>query len=207
MEPVRLRLEELPEDEVARRAADVLRQGGIALLPAEGVYGFHAWCLSSPALERIQAMKGRGDRVGFIGLIERPEDAARWARIPPEADALIRKHWPGALTIVFDALPAAPPALYSETGTIALRCPGSSLLRGIVRWSGGPLLSTSANASGQPAAVRVEDAPPGMADLEVDGGMLSGAPSTLVRVSGGVIHVIRQGAVTLGSAGADSSGG
>ena len=198
MEPVRLRLGELPESEIARRAADVLRAGGVALLPAEGVYGFHASAGSPIAVNRILELKGRTDRAGFIGLIARPEDAARWARYEEAARELARKHWPGALTLVLDALPAAPAALGSTDGTVALRCPGSSLLRAIVaELDEGPVLSTSANVAGKAPALQHQDAPPGIADIIVDGGPLPGTPSTIVQVSGRGVQVLRAGSVTI----------
>jgi L-threonylcarbamoyladenylate synthase len=200
VEPVRLRLGDLPEEETARRAAFVLRRGGIALLPAEGVYGFHAAASSRVAVGRIVRLKGRSDRAGFIGLIARPEDASRWARVEDAAERLIRAHWPGALTLVLDALPEAPAALRSADGTIALRCPGSSFLRAVVvALDAGPVVSTSANTPGTVPATRVEDAPPGMVELVVDGGALAGTPSTVVRVSGSGIQVLRSGAVAIGA--------
>ncbi|HET9253005.1 MAG TPA: L-threonylcarbamoyladenylate synthase [Candidatus Eisenbacteria bacterium] len=197
MEPVRLRLGELPDEEIARRAADVLLRGGVALLPAEGVYGFHVSAASPAAVKRILELKGRSDRVGFIGLIADPVDAARWARVDAKVEGLMLRYWPGALTIVLEALPEAPAVLCSERGTIALRCPGVPFLRSTARRTGGPLLSTSANAPGHPSAIRLEDAPSGVAELAVDGGALSGTPSTLVRISGGEVEILRPGAVRL----------
>lgn len=198
-EPIRLRLGEMPEEEIARRVADVLREGGVALLPAEGVYGFHASASSLAAVNRILELKARTDRAGFIGLIARPEDAARWARYDIGARKLARKHWPGALTLVLDALPDAPAVLRSADGTIALRCPGSSLLRSVVAsLDEGPVLSTSANAPGKDPATRYEGAPAGIADLVVDGGPLPGTPSTVVKVSNQGVELLRSGAVAIG---------
>lgn len=197
-ETTRLRLGELSEEEIARRAADVLRGGGVALLPAEGVYGFHASVASAEAVNRVLELKGSAGRSGFIGLIARAEDAERWARLDEAARRLARKHWPGALTLVLDALENAPPILRSAEGTIALRCPGSSLLRRVVAQVGGwPVLSTSANVSGEPPATLFAGAPPGIADFGVDAGVLSGVPSTVVRVTPSDIRVLRAGAVEL----------
>jgi tRNA threonylcarbamoyl adenosine modification protein (Sua5/YciO/YrdC/YwlC family) len=206
VEAVRLRLGDLPEAEIARRAAAALREGGIALLPAEGVYGFHVIAESAAAVERIRSLKGREGRAGYIGLIARPVDAERWARLNGAAAELARRHWPGALTLVLDARAEAPAAARSPDGTIALRCPGNSILRSVVSsldataLPGGPwhlVLSTSANESGSPPATRLEDAPRGLAHLAVDGGDLSGMPSTLVRVSESGVQVLRAGAVVL----------
>jgi L-threonylcarbamoyladenylate synthase len=196
--PVRLRLGDLPEDEITRRVAAVLRDDGIALLPAEGVYGLHASATSSRAVDRILAFKDRAARAGFIGLIARPEDAKRWARVDEVAQRIIEEHWPGALTLVLEALDDAPLPLRSDEGTIALRCPGSSFLRAVIAHLGSdPLLSTSANMPGKPPAIRIEDAPVGISDLNVDGGALAGRPYTVVRLSSSGVRVLRPGAVRI----------
>ncbi len=203
MSAVRLVLGDQPETELIARVADALLGGGVALLPAEGVYGFHALPSSAAAIERIRVLKRGAGRAGFIGLIGRPEDLARWTSPPSEATALVRAHWPGALTLVLDALPSAPAGLRAVDGTVALRCPGSSFLRGVAVAVGDIVLSTSANRSGEPPAARVGDAPPGIADLEVDAGSLGGRPSTLVRVGTKGVQILRQGAVRLGDGSLD----
>ena len=195
---IQLKLGEMPEEEIARRVVEVLRNDGVALLPAEGVYGVQASSASSTAVHRIQEFKAASGRTGFIGLIARVEDAGKWAKLHDAARDLARRHWPGALTLVLDALPDAPVALRSAEGTIALRCPGSSLLRSVVAsLDEGPVLSTSANAPGEAPATRHEDAPHDIADLVVDGGVLAGAPSTVVQVSERGIRVLRSGSVTI----------
>ena len=65
--------------EAAERAAAVLLEGGVALLPAEGVYGLHALASDSRAVERLHALKSREGKRGFIGLIADRADASRWA--------------------------------------------------------------------------------------------------------------------------------
>jgi tRNA threonylcarbamoyl adenosine modification protein (Sua5/YciO/YrdC/YwlC family) len=178
-------------------AAAALRAGGVALLPAEGVYGFHAMASSAAGVERLRAIKQRAEGKGFIGLVERVEDLDAWSAADSAARDLARKHWPGPLTLVVAASPATPESLRAPDGTVALRCPGSAFLRSVVRTAGGLLLSTSANAPGGPAARRVGDAPDVGADFVVDAGELPGAPSTIARVLAGRIEVLREGAVRL----------
>jgi len=184
--------------DVAKRAAVVLRAGGIALLPAEGVYGLHAWAEDPSAVERLLAMKPREEKKGFIGLIAEPEELLRWTVPNPRALSLAQDHWPGALTLVVPAAPSVPAAMRNPEGTIALRCPGSAFLRATVAGAGGIVLSTSANRSGEPAMILAEGFMSEKADLVVDGGTLSGTPSTVVSVAGTHVHVLREGAVRIG---------
>ena len=179
------------------RAALVLRRGGIALLPAEGVYGLHALADHGAAVARLQALKPRDPGKRFIGLIADPGEIDRWAAPSPRAYALAREHWPGALTLVLRAAPSIPESLRAPEGTVALRCPGNAFLRAVVQAAGGIVLSTSANEPGQDPAIRAEGALLDGVDLVVDQGELSGIPSTVVSVEGDRVLVLRSGAVRL----------
>jgi tRNA threonylcarbamoyl adenosine modification protein (Sua5/YciO/YrdC/YwlC family) len=182
--------------EAAARAAAVLDQDGIAVMPAEGVYGLHIRPDRPRALARLRALKPRASDRGWIGLIAEPELLARYAApMPARAQSLARDHWPGALTLVVPASRRVPDSLRASDGTAALRCPGSELLRAVARASGGLLLSTSANKPGSPAPARAEDARLEDADLLIDQGPLSGAPSTIVRVDGNAVTMLRAGSV------------
>jgi tRNA threonylcarbamoyl adenosine modification protein (Sua5/YciO/YrdC/YwlC family) len=167
------------------------------VLPAEGVYGFHAHPGHDAALEALRAMKERDAGKGWILLVEGAGALARMGvAIPPRAGGLIERHWPGALTLVLTVSDAAlPPSLRSPDGTIAVRAPGNAFLLDVVRASGGLLVSTSANRAGAPAPSRLADAALDGVSFAVDGGALSGIPSTLVRVDGSTVRVLRSGAV------------
>jgi len=185
--------------EAVARAAAALRARGVALLPAEGVYGFHALAASVEGVARLERLKPRGAGKAWIALVGRPGDVYRWvASVPAPAAGLIRAHWPGALTLVLDGGPMLPAALRAADGTVALRCPGNAFLRDVVLAAGGLVISTSANRPGGPPAVHVGDAPEDVdVAIAVDGGPLSGSLSTVARVSGEVVTVLRQGSVRL----------
>lgn len=198
-----MRIELTPEapdaarQDAARRAAEVLRAGGVALLPAEGLYGLHARAEDPAAVERLLRLKPRAGKQGFIGLVGDPGDASRWAETGEVAESLIRRHWPGPLTLVLRARPGAPESVTAADGTVALRCPGNALLRDVVRIAAGIVISTSANEPGQAPRIRAEGPLAESVDLVVDQGALSGIPSTLVSVQGDEVRVLREGAVHL----------
>ena len=184
--------------EAAARAAAVLDQDGIAVMPAEGVYGLHVRPDRPRALERLHALKPRAKERGWIGLLAEPDSLARYAAsVSTRAQSLAREHWPGALTLVVPASQLVPASLRASDGTAALRCPGSELLRAVARACGGLLLSTSANEAGSPAPARAEDVGLADVDLLIDQGPLSGAPSTIVRVEGEVLRLLRTGSVRI----------
>jgi tRNA threonylcarbamoyl adenosine modification protein (Sua5/YciO/YrdC/YwlC family) len=184
-----------PWREAAERAAAVLREGGVALLPAEGVYGLHVLAADTAAVDRLLGMKPRAPEKSFIGLIADPAEIGRWSVPNARADELARAHWPGALTLVLQALPSVPESMRHPRGTVALRCPGNEFMRAIVAAAGGLVISTSANEPGDPAMIRPEGPLADRADLVVDQGALSGVPSTVVAVEGEDLRVLREGAV------------
>lgn len=195
----RIVLDASTRGEAVARAAAALRDGALALLPAEGLYGYHALASSAEGVARLQALKPRDGGKGWIGLVARPADAYRWiASLPGSAASLIHAHWPGALTLVLAAGPAVPLSLVGPEGSVALRCPGSEFLRAVVLAAGGLVISTSANAPGEPPAARSSHA--GLAPeiaLAVDAGDLSGEPSTVVRFDKERPIILRPGAVRL----------
>lgn len=201
----RILLDDSTRADAVRRAGEVLREGGLAILPAEGLYGYHVLAASGPGIDRLEKLKPRGGGKGWIGLVARPADAYRWiAAVPAPAAALIHAHWPGALTLVLAAGPSVPPPLLGPEGTVALRCPGSDFLRDVILAANGLVISTSANPPG------VAPAPRAPADAEVhqgvslvvDSGQLSGEPSTVVRVLGERVEILRAGSVDLRGSGA-----
>lgn len=189
--------------DTAARAAAALKEGGVAFLPAEGVYGYHAIPTHAAAVGRLAALKDRDPsqgRTGWIGLVGRAEDAYRWVRaVPAPAAAIIRTHWPGAVTLIFDSGPSLPEALRAADGTVALRCPGSEFLRDVILAAGGLLLSTSANEAGAPPATTADGPAADAAGvaLVVDAGALSGQVSTIVRFDGECVIVVRSGSVPI----------
>jgi L-threonylcarbamoyladenylate synthase len=196
----RIVLDGTTRNEAVARAASALRDGRVVLLPAEGLYGYHALASSQAGIERLESLKPRGETKGWIALVARPADAYRWlAAVPAPAAVLIHAHWPGPLTLVLPAGPAVPAALRGPDGTVALRCPGSEFLRAVVLAAGGLVVSTSANEPGSPppaSAPTAERLPEAVA-LVVDAGPLSGAASTVARVDGERVVVLRGGAIAL----------
>ena len=196
--PRRIRVTPESRDAAIEAAVEVLRDGGVAYLPAEGVYGLHARADLPDSMARLRALKPRGGGRGSIALIGEPADLDRWSpSADPRLRALARAHWPGPLTLVLPAAPEVPAGILGPDGTVALRCPGSDLLREIVARAGGLVVSTSVNRPGEPAALDAEHPMAARADIVLDAGRLPGTPSTVVGVRDGAIRILREGAVRI----------
>lgn len=194
-----------PEPEVVSRAAEVLRAGGVAVLPTDSVYGICCAALpGNPAHGRIFEVKRRDRAQTLPWFVADPSDLDVYgADVPAWARRLAAGLWPGALTIVVRASAAVPPeyAQASPGGpTIALRVPGSELDRALVRALGCPVAQTSANLHGAPSATSgagLDPAIAGAVDLVVDAGPAPvGVASTIVDATGPEPCVLRAGAVS-----------
>jgi L-threonylcarbamoyladenylate synthase len=188
-----------PDAALVARAADVLRAGRLLVYPTETLYAVGGAGLDAAAAGRVRLAKGRPDGKP-LPLIVADADAARelcraW---PAVADALAARFWPGALTLVLPASARVPDEVTAGTGTVAVRVSGLALARALSR-AAGPLVSTSANQAGAPPATTCGEAlaavGPSVA-LALDGGVCSGAPSTIVDLTGERPAVLREGAVT-----------
>ncbi len=111
----------------------------------------------------------------------------------------MRSHWPGALTIALPARSGLPAGLVSD-GCVAVRQSPHPLARALVGRFGGPVTTTSANRAGEPPATTAAAVQTALANgcIVLDGGPTAGgAPSTLVRVRGAEVEILRRGAVEL----------
>lgn len=178
------------------RAGEILRGGGLVAFPTETVYGIAVAASQPAAVERLYRLKGRPTHKAMTLMIA---DCApvqeRCPDVPPRAVELMKRFWPGPLTIV---LPS--PALEGMGGMIGFRLPAHPLARGLVRAAGVPLLVPSANPSDLPPARTAEQVlsyfPEGL-DLVIDGGAAEGGESsTVVKVEGDEVVVLREGAIS-----------
>jgi L-threonylcarbamoyladenylate synthase len=181
--------------EAARR----LERGDVVAYPTETVYGLGADARSAAALERLCALKGRDPTRGMSVLVA---DAAALERcvpaLPARARELARRFWPGPLTLV---VPFADPAfapVATERG-VGFRCSPQPTAQALARAARCPVVSTSANRSGEPPA---RDAVGVVAcfgdDLPIAGGEPAGglSPSTVVAVTAdGKLDLLREGAL------------
>ena len=180
-------------------AVVALRRGEIVAYPTETSYGLAVDAFDELALARLREVKGRGEKA-FSLLVVGAEMLERLCEPPSEkARALMERHWPGALTLALPARPGLPEALVID-GCVAVRESPHPLARALVRAFGGPLTATSANLAGQPPATtpaEVEAALGPRCAVLPGGATPGGAPSTLARVRGNRIEVLRPGAVTI----------
>jgi L-threonylcarbamoyladenylate synthase len=188
-------------------AVAALRRGEVVAYPTETFYGLGVDAFDELALARLRLVKGRGEKAISV-LVEGGQMLARLCdEVPPRALALMRRHWPGALSIALPARAGLPAALVSD-GCVAVRQSSHPIARALCARFGGPLTTTSANPAGAPpatSAAAVREAFGGACQV-LDGGVTpGGAPSTLVRVRGERIEILRRGAIEIAADGSTGS--
>lgn len=181
-------------------AVAALKRGDVIAFPTETLYGLGADALNPAAVENVFRLKGRdatnpmpvliGDRAMLLNLV---------SEVPPLAEKLIARFWPGPLTIVFPARRDIPRPLVNAAGGIGVRISSQPIAAELIKALGRPLTATSANPSGQPAARTTQEAREYFSeqiDIFVDGGKLtSQTGSTVVAIVGDALKIIRAGDV------------
>ncbi len=184
-----------------REAGEVIKNGGLVAFPTETVYGLGADALNRDAAKKIYAAKGRPSDNPLIVHITNREDLRKIAvEIPPEADLVADRFWPGPLTMIFQKSEIVP---YETTGgleTVAVRMPGNEAARAFIDAGGGFIAAPSANTSGRPSpttARHVQEDLDGAIDMILDGGPVDiGVESTILDMTVEPPVILRPGAVT-----------
>lgn len=176
--------------------------GGVAIFPADGLYGLSCDPLDAAAIERIHRIKGRDDGKPSAVMYLSPLAMRELVEgLGPRTRLAVGALLPGPVTLVV-ANPRGryPLACREDPARLGVRLIGGPLAGAMC-----PLFQTSANLSGEPAPSSFADVPPGIVaatDLAIDGGTLTGLPSTMVDLTSfdedGGWTILRQGGLSEG---------
>ncbi len=186
--------------------------GGVAVFPADTVYGLACDPTSPVAVARLYALKGRpADKPAAVMFFALDAALAALPELAPRARAAVEALLPGPVTLLLaNPLARYPLACGPDPWTLGLRVPAPGPLSGVT----GAVLQSSANLSGGMDPRSVEQVDPALragADLVVDGGPLPGTPSTVVDLRSierdGTWAVVRAGALAREAVAARLAGG
>lgn len=202
-------------DNTLKSALEVLRQGGILLYPTDTVWGIGCDATDPAAVARIFALKRRPDSKSLVLLADSLDQVARYVRAVPEMAIQLVEVNDRPMTIVYPGAlhgpaPAEdgtlPPAQHhllafntvAEDGSVGIRIPMSSFCRELVRRLGRPLVSTSANVSGEPSprsfseiSACIREGVDGIVDPSLERES-TGAASQIIKVDlDGTVKIIR----------------
>ncbi len=189
------------DPENIRKAALILRQGGLVAFPTETVYGLGADAQNEKALCKIFEAKKRPSFDPLIVHVVSPEQAfTLWQDVPAQARSLMKAFWPGPLTIVLPKAESVLDIVTSGLPTVAVRMPKNDFALQLIRALGKPVAAPSANLFGYTSPTSAQHVSEDLGekvDLILDGGETAvGLESTVIKIMSGVCTILRPGGVT-----------
>ncbi len=184
---------------------EILQNDGVIAFVTDTVWGLGCLPESEKAVKRIYEIKHREGKKPLILMSDDIYPLFDYVKQPIEKEAqrLIKKHFPGALTLVLEKSENTPDYITSSMPTVGIRVPDNETFAQICRSvSGRVLATTSANISGEPAALTYEEAVAyigGKVDLVIqdNGCVAQGRASTVAGFKDGEVVVYRQGEVEI----------
>jgi L-threonylcarbamoyladenylate synthase len=184
-----------------RKAAEILRAGGLVAFPTETVYGLGADASSARAVARLYAVKRRPADHPVIVHFASAQDAFAWAReVPRDARLLAQKFWPGPVTLILKRSDKAKDFITGGQGSVGLRVPSHPVAHRLLKEFGQGVAAPSANRFGRlspTTATHVLSDFGNDIDLVLEGGPSEvGIESTIVDLSGGAPVLLRPGHIS-----------
>jgi L-threonylcarbamoyladenylate synthase len=191
-----------PDPETLEPAAELIRKGGLVAFPTETVYGLGANATDANAVQRIFEAKGRPtDNPLIVHVASRDAVLDIVTSLPPAAERLIERFWPGPLTLVLLKKPVIPDNVTCGLATVGVRMPDHPVALSLIRAAGVPLAAPSANLSGRPSPTTAEhvlEDLEGRIDLVLDGRETGvGLESTVIDLTVDPPVLLRPGGITL----------
>lgn len=190
-----------PEKIKIRKAAAIIKNGGIVAFPTETVYGLGANALNPKAVRKIFLAKGRPFDDPLIIHINDFEDVSKLAlEVSPLAKKIMKKYWPGPLTVILKKSKLVPKITTGGQKTVAIRMPYNKIASSLIKESATPIAAPSANLFGKPSptlAEHVLEDLDGKIDLVIDGGKTSiGLESTVLDLTSNIPVLLRPGKIS-----------
>jgi L-threonylcarbamoyladenylate synthase len=191
---------ENPSPEAVERTAVAVLRGHVVGLPSDALYTLIADPFNLHAVGRVFTVKGR-ENVKALPVVV--TDVLMAEELSSELSTrfyiLARHFWPGPLAMIVPASAKVPLKVTGNTGRLAMRQPKSKLLSALLERLGQPLISTSANMSGQPTlrtGIELFGCLDGRVDLVLDGGACVGSGATTVDITEPYWRVVKEGAIS-----------
>jgi L-threonylcarbamoyladenylate synthase len=181
------------------KAAEVVRRGGLILYPTDTVWGVGCDATNDEAVARVYELKRSADKHAMTVLVGATDDVGRYVKRVPEVAWQLFEVAEEPLTLILPGGAGVSPGLIPEGGTIGIRVPKHDFCTALLRRLGRPLVSTSANISGEATPLTFEQIPAAIrqgVDMIVSQrfeGRPTRKPSSIIMVGpGGEIKIIRE---------------
>lgn len=185
-----------PQPRLIAHVVNILMNGGVIAYPTDTTYGIGCSILNKKALERIYQIKQRERNKPVSFICSDLSEISRYAQVSTYAFKTMKRFLPGPYTFVLEASRTVPDLLLTRQKTVGIRIPDNEICLALVRKLGHPIITTSANLSGEEPLgdpFILDEELGNQLDLVINGGILSAAVSSVVSLVGDVPRMLRQG--------------
>lgn len=195
---MRLKINPLhPQPDIINQVVEVLRHDGVIIYPTDTIYGLGCRLGSPKAIAKIYQLKKRERRKPLSFICHDLQQVSEYAILTNQVFRLAKRLLPGPYTLVLTASRLAPKVIQSAKQAVGIRIPNHEVTKQLVAALGQPLISTSANVSGENSLSdpkELEKVFGNRVDMVLDAGILHGDPSTVLDCTSEDIKLLRQGA-------------
>ncbi|PLX95264.1 MAG: threonylcarbamoyl-AMP synthase [Desulfuromonas sp.] len=187
---------ENPQARLINQVVDCLKRGGVIVYPTDTTYGLGCDIYNRKGVKKIYQIKQRDARKPFSFICNDLAEVSNYAQVSNFAFKIMKRHLPGKYTFVLDATRIVPEALITKQKTVGIRIPDNPIVHEIVRQLGHPLVTTSANLSGEETPQDPQEIYQEMGrvvDVVIDGGILMAEGSTVISLLNDQAEILRHG--------------
>lgn len=185
-----------PQQRLIDQVVLTLERGGVIAYPTDTTYGIGCSIFSKKGVERIYLIKQREKKKPFSFICPSQSEIARYAKVSNYAFKVMKRLLPGPYTFVLEATSIVPDLLQTRQKTVGIRVPDNAICMALVRALGHPIVTTSANLSGEEPIGDPGEVFRSMGkqlDMVIDGGILPPDVSSVVSLVGDRPEVLRKG--------------
>ena len=186
-----------PQPRLIKQVVDCLKQGGVIIYPTDTTYGIGCDIFNRKAVKKIFQIKQRDQRKPFSFICSDLAEISNYAQVSNFAFKVMKRHLPGPYTFILHATKIVPSSLSTKQKTVGIRIPENAICEAIVKELGHPLVTTSANTSGEDTPQdpqEINDRMGNLVDFVIDGGISMDEASTVISLLDDQIEILRQGA-------------
>lgn len=187
---------ENPQMRLVRKVVDVLEDGGVIAYPTDTFYGIGCDIMNKKAIQRVYQLKQRDQKKPFSFICSDLKNISDYAKVSNYAYKTMRRMLPGPYTFILEGSKAVPKMMLTKRKTAGIRVPDHPICMELVKELGNPIISTSAaTPEGEifydPSLIH--DYFGNRIDIVIDGGPVSGEPSSVISLYDDEPEVIRDG--------------
>ena len=178
-----------------------IKKGNLVIIPTDTVYGISADMNNEKAIEKVFGAKQRDKNKPLILLASNLEMLKKYVKkISPLEEKIIKKYMPGRLTMLFLKNEKVSDLVSAGSSFVGIRIPDDPNLIKIINKVGNPIISTSANISGENTVTNVKNIDKKLlkyVSYVEDAGIIESFPSTVIKVEDDEITILRKGDIAL----------